>query len=51
MHRMTFPSALRTLLFLPLLAVLAGCDKELDTPPVRTLPVGDVLTVAQMKAL
>jgi hypothetical protein len=32
-------------------ALLAGCRKEFDTPPVRTIPVGDVLTVAQLKAL
>jgi hypothetical protein len=31
-------------------ALLAGCKKEFDSPPVRTIPVGDVLTVAQLRA-
>lgn len=49
MHRMTFPSALRTLLFLPLLAVLAGCEKELDSPTPRTIPTGQVYTIQDLK--
>lgn len=28
-----------------------ACKKEFDTPPERTLPVGQVLTVAQLRAL
>lgn len=40
------------LLALPLLLVLAsGCKKEFDTPPVRTIPGGSVVTIAQLKAL
>jgi len=31
--------------------VLVGCEKELDSPPLRTLPVGAVLTVAELRAL
>ena len=31
--------------------VLVGCEKELDSPPLRTLPVGSVLTVAELRAL
>lgn len=31
--------------------VLVGCEKELDSPPQRSLPVGQVLTVAQLRAL
>jgi hypothetical protein len=33
------------------LLVLASCDKELDSPPRRTLPTGQVLTVAQLRGL
>lgn len=33
------------------LLILVGCEKELDSPPVRTLPVGQVMTVAQLRAL
>ncbi|WKZ65211.1 MAG: DUF5689 domain-containing protein [Flavobacteriales bacterium] len=40
------------LLFLSAAALLlASCEKELDTPPQRTLPVGEVLTVAQLRGL
>jgi hypothetical protein len=31
--------------------VLVGCEKELDSPPQRSLPVGEVLTVAQLRSL
>lgn len=34
-----------------LVLVAAGCKKDLDTPPERTLPTGSVLTVAQLRAL
>lgn len=40
------------LLALPLfLALSTGCKKEFDSPPVRTIPEGSVLTIAQLKAL
>ena len=39
------------LLLLPLVVLAAGCKKEYDSPPVRTLPVGSVMTVAELKAL
>ncbi|MBP8823531.1 MAG: choice-of-anchor J domain-containing protein [Flavobacteriales bacterium] len=47
------PSRHRTfLLALPLLlATTMGCKKEFDSPPVRTIPAGSVLTIAQLKAL
>lgn len=38
------------LLALPLFLAV-GCDKEFDSPPVRTIPEGGVLTIAQLKAL
>ena len=42
----------RTFLLLSSIAVLAAaCEKDLDTPPERTLPTGSVLTVAELKAL
>jgi hypothetical protein len=34
-----------------LMALATACKKEYDTPPVRTLPEGQVLTVAQLRAL
>ena len=41
-----------TLLALPfLLATAIGCKKEYDTPPVRTLSEGGVVTIAQLKAM
>lgn len=39
------------LLFSTAALLLVGCEKELDSPPRRTLPVGEVLTVAQLRAL
>ncbi|MFT3884120.1 MAG: DUF5689 domain-containing protein [Flavobacteriales bacterium] len=33
------------------IALLAGCKKEFDSPPVRTLPVGNVITLKQLRAL
>ncbi len=43
---------MRNLLLLTAIAALGvSCEKELDTPPERTLPVGDILTVAQLKDL
>lgn len=41
-----------TLLSLPVMAALLfGCKKEFDSPPERTLPVGSVMTVAELRAL
>lgn len=40
-----------TALLLLLTTVLHGCKKELDAPPDRILPVGSVLTVAELRAL
>lgn len=43
---------LRNFFLFTAIATLAwSCDKDLDTPPVRTLPTGSVLTIAQLKAL
>ena len=51
MQRIT--SAQRIALFaLPfLLATAIGCKKEYDTPPVRTIAEGSVVTIAQLKAM
>ncbi|MCC6838771.1 MAG: choice-of-anchor J domain-containing protein [Flavobacteriales bacterium] len=47
-----FPRRRTVLLALPmLLATAIGCKKEFDSPPVRTIPEGSVLTIAQLKAL
>lgn len=43
---------IRNLLFMAVTAsLLLSCEKDLDTPPERTLPVGEVLTVAQLRSL
>jgi hypothetical protein len=43
---------LRNLLLLGAIALLVGsCKKEFDSPPVRSLPVGEVLTVAQLRSV
>ncbi|MCB0764452.1 MAG: choice-of-anchor J domain-containing protein [Flavobacteriales bacterium] len=36
---------------LALMVVAVACKKEFDSPPVRTIPVGSVLTIAELKAL
>lgn len=36
---------------LPFIALLSGCDKDFDSPPKQTLGTGDVLTIAELKAL
>lgn len=45
--------ATRSLIPFAALAVLllAACKKEWDSPPARTIPVGSVLTVAELRAL
>ncbi len=51
---LTHPFSLNYRSFLPLLCLLVlatSCKKEFDAPPVRDLPVGQVLTVAQLRAL
>lgn len=42
---------IRTLLlgFVAMLTVVA-CKKEFDAPPIRTIPVGDIITIAELKA-
>ena len=50
--RMTTATSIRHLLFLGILAMLAvSCKKEFDAPPVKRLPVGQVLTVAELRDL
>ncbi len=33
------------------LLALSGCKKDYDTPPLNTIPVGGVMTIAQLKSL
>jgi hypothetical protein len=52
MNTSLFKNMLKYGLFLAIgITFLAGCKKELDAPPVPTLPVGEVLTVQQLRAL
>ena len=39
------------LLALPFLALLSACDKDFDSPPKQTMPVGSVVTIAELKAM
>lgn len=39
------------LLFASVIFLLASCTKEYDKPTVETIPVGNVLTIAEVKAL
>lgn len=41
----------KTLIALPFLALLTACDKDFDSPPKQTAPVGSVRTIAQLKAM
>ncbi len=51
MH-MLLPKTRRVLIPLLSLAVLAtGCKKEFDAPPIPQLPVGQILTVAELRDL
>ncbi|MCB0814009.1 MAG: hypothetical protein KDB87_12735, partial [Flavobacteriales bacterium] len=45
--------ATQTLIPIAALSVLllAACKKDWDSPPARTIPVGSVLTVAELRAL
>lgn len=48
MHRMI--SLNKALMILPVLALfVTGCKKEYDHPPERTLPLGSVMTIQQLK--
>lgn len=51
MQRMSPRSLLRASLLFPVLALLTGCEKELDSPTPRSIPDGAIITVAQLKAL
>ena len=51
MLRMSPRTALRNALLLPLVALLAGCEKELDAPSPRSIPAGGIITVAELKAM
>ena len=51
MHRMSLHSSLKLVLALPIIALLSGCEKEFDSPPKQVIPVGGVLTIAELKAL
>lgn len=53
--RMTIPAFLRdlrpTLIVVSVALLATSCEKEFDSPPVRQLPVGQVLTVAELRDL
>ena len=51
MQRITLAQRIALLAVPLILATAIGCKKEFDTPPVRTIPSGSVLTIAQLKAL
>ncbi len=51
MQRITSAQRIALLALPFLLATAIGCKKEFDTPPVRTLSEGGVVTIAQLKAM
>ena len=51
-HNVLFPKSMRLAFFVVIFSVLAvSCEKEYDSPPLRTLPIGSVLTVAELRDL
>lgn len=46
-----FKSAYSLLLAAVVVLIFAGCEKEFDAPPPRTIPEGNILTIAQLRAL
>ena len=48
---MKYISSIIGLFALLFLTTMGGCKKEFDTPPLRTLPTGSVLTIADLRAL
>ncbi len=48
---MSLHSSLKFVLSLPIIALLSGCEKEFDSPPKQVIPVGGVLTIAELKSL
>ncbi len=51
MQRITSAQRIALLALPFLLATAIGCKKEFDTPPVRTIPEGSVLTIADLRAM
>ncbi len=52
MEKRSFKNTLKLVMLLATgMLFMAGCKKELDAPPVPTLPVGQVLTVQQLRDL
>ena len=51
-HNVLFPKSMRLAFFAVIFSALAvSCEKEYDSPPLRTLPIGSVLTVAELRDL
>ena len=48
---MSLHSSLKFALALPFIALLSACDKDFDSPPKQTMPVGSVVTIAELKAM
>jgi hypothetical protein len=48
---MNFMNKFFILIILLSAMAIAGCKKEFDTPPVKILPVGSVLSIAELRAL
>jgi Family of unknown function (DUF5689)/Domain of unknown function (DUF5017) len=51
MPRMFHSKLPHALLALSVIALFGGCKKEFDSPPKQVLATGDVLTIAELKAL
>lgn len=51
MQRLTLSQRIALFAIPALLITANGCKREYDSPPVRTIPTGSVITVAQLRAL
>lgn len=51
MKKMNKKSAIFTLIFALAMAMFSCVDDEFDTPPVTTIPVGDTITIQEVKDL
>jgi len=51
MQRMTLSQRIAILAIPALLITANSCKREYDSPPVRTIPAGSVVTVAQLRAM
>ena len=50
MTHSTLPKNLAPLFLLAVVTFTTGCKKEFDSPPIRTIPTGSILTIGDLRA-